>query len=634
MNPELPQSEPSPQERMLQRAIEAVRQEDFSQARDILTKLLKFDQNNPSYWVWMSAAMETQKERLYCLQAAYKLDPTDAATRRGLILMGALPPDDSIQPFPMNHPRLWENKLKLSGEKPKPKGLKRLTGNPVFRLAAIFSVAGLVILGSVIGLGVAFANRPTPAPVVVVTPRPTVTPYRTSPPETKPTLPPLAAQLDATYTPTAIYGATPHVGAAQDVYRAAQNSLLKQQWDNSVNMWLQLATVEPGSVDALYFAGEARRMAKRYSEALTFYNEAIKTNPNYAPSYLGKARATLGLNPSRNVLADLDKAIANDPNYAEAYLERALYNVKRASYAAALSDVEDADAINPGSPLIKLTLARVLMAMGENEAALDAALEANQLDITALEGYLVLGMAYRANGEIEKSLENLEIYVQYQPDNAEAFTVLGAAYFSKGDEETALKSLQQALRLDRTSADAYYWLGELYLQKSSANGLSDARREEFRNLAVENLEKSAQHNAELFRNAEGLARAYMAISKWGNALQAINKVEKLYANDTERGQLLYISAVSHQNLNYPDTAFNRWTDLLALPEDAVPPERRAEAKAQLELLKTPTKAPPTPTETRTPAPTRTITPTPTPRATRQPSATPTVTSTRQPSATP
>lgn len=634
MNPELPQSEPSPQERMLQRAIEAVRQEDFSQARDILTKLLKFDQNNPAYWVWMSAAMETQKERLYCLQAAYKLDPTDAATRRGLILMGALPPDDSIQPFPMNHPRPWENKLKLSGEKPKPKGLKRLTGNPVFRLAAIFSVAGLVILGAVIGLGAAFANRPTPAPVVVVTPRPTVTPYRTNPPEAKPTLPPLAAQLDATYTPTAIYGATPHVGAAQDVYRAAQNALLRQQWDNSVNMWLQLATVEPGSVDALYFAGEARRMAKRYNEALTFYNEAIKINPNYAPSYLGKARATLGLNPSRNVLADLDKAIANDPNYAEAYLERALYNVKRASYAAALNDVKDADAINPGSPLIKLTLARVLMAMDENEAALDAALEANQLDITALEGYLVLGMAYRANGQIEKAVETLEIYVQYQPDSAEAFTVLGAAYFSKGDEETALKSLQQALRLDRTSSDAYYWLGELYLQKSAADGLFAAQREEFRNLAVENLEKSAQYNAESFRNAEGLARAYMAIGKWGNALQAINKVEKLYANDTEHGQLLYISAVSHQNLNYPDTAFNRWTELLDLPEEAVSPERRAEANEQLELLKTPTKAPPTPTDTRTPTPTRTITPTPTPRATRQPSVTPTVTNTRQPSATP
>ncbi len=619
---------------MLQHAVEAIRQENFSQARDILTKLLKSDQDNPAYWVWMSAAMETQKERLYCLQAAYKLDPTDAATRRGLTLMGALPPDDAIQPFPMNHPRPWENKLKLADEKPKPKGLKRLTGNPVFRLAAVFGVAGLVIVGALVGLGLAFANRPAAAPVVMGTPRPTVTPYRTNPPEIKPTLPPLAAQLGATYTPTVVYAATPHRGASQDSYNGAVRAYNNGRWDEVVIMMMQVATSEPGSADTLYFAGEARRLAKRYNEALTFYNEAIRVNPNYAPSYLGKARANLATNPRRDVVADLSKAVELDPNFFEAYLERALYYLQRADYESALNDVAEADAINPGSPLIKLTLARVLMAMGENEAALEAAIQAKDLDITMLESYLVLGMAYRANGEIEKAVETLETYVAYQPDNAEAFTVLGAAYFSKGDDETALKYFEQALRLDKTSSDAFYWLGELYLQKSAANGLTDAQREQHRNEAVQNFNKATQYNADSFRNAEGLARGYMAIGEWGNALQAVNVAEKLIASDVERGQLLYVSAKAHQNLNYPDTAFNRWTDLLALPEDAVPPEWRAEALEQLELLKTPTKAPPTPTETRTPTPTRTITPTPTPRATRQPSVTPTVTNTRQPSATP
>lgn len=635
MNPELLPPEPSPQDRMLQHAIEAIRQEKFSQARDILTKLLKADQDNPAYWVWMSAAMETQKERLYCLQAAYKLDPTDATTRRGLLLLGALPPDDSIQPFPMNHPRPWENKLKLADEKPKPKGLKRVTGNPVFRLAAIFSVAGIVIVGAIIGLGMVIANRPTPAPVVIGTPRPTVTPYATSV-SVKPTLPPLAAKLVATYTPTVVYAATPHRGAAQDSYNGAVRAYNSQQWDNVVIMMMQVATSEPGSADTLYFAGEARRQAKRYNEALTFYNEAIKVNPNYAPSYLGKARANLGINPKRDVIADLNKAIDTDPNFAEAYLERALFYMNRANYDAALNDVEDADAIYPGSPVIKLTLARVLMAKGENEAALEAAIQANELDITMLEGYLVLGMAYRANGDTGKAVEVLETYVTYQPDNAEAFAVLGVAYFNRGDEETALTNLQQALRLDRTNSEAYFWLGELYLQKSGQEDLTDAKKEEYRKLAVENLDKSVQYNATSFRNVEGLSRAYMAIGKWGEAIIAMGKVEKLAANEIERGQFLYINAKAHQNMNFPAVAIRDWKALLALPEEAVLPERRAEAEQQLELLKTPTKVPPTATDTRTPTPNISSTPsnTPRPSATRQPSTTPSPTNTRQPSATP
>lgn len=634
MNPELLPSEPSPQERMLQTAIEAIRQENFAQARDILTRLLKTDQNNPAYWVWMSAAMETQKERLYCLQAAYKLDPTDPAARRGLMLMGALPPDDTVQPFPMNHPRPWENKLKLADEKPKPKGLKRLTGNPVFRLAAIFGAAGLVLVSAVIGLGMMIASRPQPTAVVMGTPRPTVTPYRTEGPVVQPTLPPLAAQLEATYTPTPIYGATPHSGAAQDIYRSAQRSLLSQQWDNSVIMWLQLATVEPGSADALYFAGEARRLAKRYDEAIALYDQAIRVNPNYAPSYLGRARANLAKNPRRDVLPDLERAIQTDPNYAEAYLERAFFYLKRGNYAAAMNDVEAADAINPQSPLIKVTLARVLLAMGENQAALEAALEANRLDITMLEGYLMLGLAYRANGELQKAVEMLEIYASYQPDSADAFMVLGSVYFSNGEEEKALKSLQQAIRLDRTNSEAYYWLGELYLKKSAEEGLAEARRQEYRNLAVENFEKSVQYNAESFRNSEGLARAYLAVEKWGNAYITIEKVKRFITSDVERGQYFYISATANQKLNAVSAAIRDWNALLALPEDAVPPERRAEAQAQLLVLKTPTREPPTPTQTRTPLPTRTVTPTPTPRATRQPSATPSVTNTRQPTRTP
>ena len=105
---------------MLQEAIQALRQKDRARARDMLTRLLKAEQNNATYWVWMSAAVDSQKERLYCLQTALKLDPGNATAKRGLILLGALPPDDSIPPFPLNRPRLWEERL-AAPEEEKPK---------------------------------------------------------------------------------------------------------------------------------------------------------------------------------------------------------------------------------------------------------------------------------------------------------------------------------------------------------------------------------------------------------------------------------------------------------------------------------------------------------------------------------
>ncbi|MFN3309108.1 MAG: hypothetical protein ACK44E_07850 [Anaerolineales bacterium] len=52
-------------EPLLQDAIEAIRQEKFERARDILTRLLRTDQKNPTYWLWMSAAVQTPKEKRY-----------------------------------------------------------------------------------------------------------------------------------------------------------------------------------------------------------------------------------------------------------------------------------------------------------------------------------------------------------------------------------------------------------------------------------------------------------------------------------------------------------------------------------------------------------------------------------------
>jgi tetratricopeptide (TPR) repeat protein len=603
---------------MLQHAIEAIRQEKFAQAKELLTKLLQTDQNNPLYWVWLSAAMETQKERLYCLQAALKLDPTNAAARRGLLLMGALPPDESITPFPMNHPRPWENKVKLVEEQPKEPVMKRLTGSPVLKLAVIFSVAGLILGGTFFGLRFLNVNRPAAPQVVIVgTPRPTVTPYKNANAPDAPTVRPgLALQLAETYTPTPVYAATPHTGASMDSYRGAIRAYNQGQWDNAVLLMEQVATAEPGSADALFFAGEARRMAKRYNEALGYYAGAMRANPNFAPSYLGRARTNLALNPNANIFSDLNLAIDLDPNYAEAYLERAGYFLRAGDYAAARADTEQADVISPGSPLVKVLLARILLAQKENPAALEAAQQANQLDLTLLEGYLVLGMAYHANGQTDQAVQVLETYVQYQPDNADAFTVLGAAYIDRQDYDSAQKYLDQALRLDKTHSEAYFWQGESLL----AQGKNES--------ALESFQKSVDLNANSFRNTEGLARAYLALEEWGKAYLTISPVEKMAADNRERGQYLYISALANQNLNAPSAAIKAWKELLSLPEQDIPAERRAEAQRQLDQF-----ASPTPTPTVTPLISSTPTKTPRPADTRQPTMTLKPTNTKQPTAT-
>jgi tetratricopeptide (TPR) repeat protein len=580
---------------MLEQAIKFIGEGKFPEAKELLTGLLHADQNNATYWVWMSAAMETQKERLYCLQMAYKMDPANTAARRGLVLMGALSPDDSLAPFPMNHPRPWEVKLKLADEKPQPTGIKRVTENPFIRLAVIGVVVIAVVGGAIFGLGALInANRRVAAPINLTpaTPRPTVTPVvNKNAPTLNATIVPLADLLKGgTYTPTPIYALTPHGDVALDAYHGAMRAYSQGRWSDMADMMAQIGTSQPGSVDTLYFIAEADRLSGQFADAIDYYKQAIKLNANFAPSYLGRARADLALNPQKSVIADLNKAISLDPNFSEAYLERGLYSLKRQNLPAAKSDLVQAASLNPGSPVIQVNLARVLLAVGENQAALDAAQKANQLDITMLDGYLVLGMAYRANGQIDQAVDVLDTYTKYLLTNPEAFTVLASAYFSRGDYPTALKNVDQAILLDKNSAEAYRWRGEIYLAtKEYTKALSDFRQSYRTNVT--------------FEAGIGIVRSMIALQDFSNAYGTVLITEKLVKTDQQRGIFLYYGAIALEGLNEQVAASRNWTSLLALPAAATTDQMRADAKAHIIALQSATPPPPGATVTVTPTPT-------------------------------
>src|SRR5687768_1942863 len=207
---------------VFQEAVDALREGNKTRARELLTGLLKNNQNNATYWVWMSSTVDTTKERIYCLQTAYKLEPENAAAKRGLILHGALPPDETIQPFPLNRPRTWEEKLLLAHEKPKPKGWAAVKASPVVRLGA-FVALGAVLIGAVVfGFILPRVNQvgpptatPGPSPTYTLTPTAL---NATGQPAVVGTPAPLSELLPVPYTATPLYVAMQGSPFTSDIY--------------------------------------------------------------------------------------------------------------------------------------------------------------------------------------------------------------------------------------------------------------------------------------------------------------------------------------------------------------------------------------------------------------------------------
>lgn len=607
---------------VFQEAVDALRQGNPPRARELLTQLIKSDQNNAAYWIWLSAAVDQPKERIYCLQTALKLDPENGAAKRGLILLGALAPDENVQPFPMNRPRTWEEKLLLAHEKPREKGMRAFVQSPAARLLGIVTIGAAMIAMVVYGfvlprqsnIAPTETNTPGPSPTFTATPTligATAVPTRAF---TGPT--PLYMLLPATYTPTPLYVNTPREPQSMDQYREARLAYENGDWDAYILNMQIIAALEPDKPDIPYLIGEAYRFKGQIGNALTAYEESLSIDSNFAPPYLGMARVRLMSNPNFNAEPLLDEAIRRDPNYGEAYLERARFYIFRQEYEAAIADLDRARALLPESPQVYRAYADAYLGLEDKEKALEAAEKAYSLDITDLPTYKILGELYFEKGDYRRAVDALELYLIYESEDALALAILGQAYFELKEYEAAITNITRAVTINRTGLRRFYvYRGLSYLE------LGDAEN------AVRDLEVAVSVDNTSFAANLGLVRAYYQQEKYGSAFLKLEVLRTLTLTDEEKAAMFYWRGLVQEKRGDKNDAIRSWNNLLALDPAAVTPRMREEAWQHLEELGYLTPTPVTPTVTATlrasATPSRTPTPARTPTPTRTPTRTPT-----------
>ncbi len=619
---------------MLKKARKAVRQGQRVRARDLLTRLLRADQNNPEYWLWMSSVVETTKEQIYCLQQVLRLDAENSAAKQGLIMIGALSGDKEVTPAPPVR-RDWQSGLK---EQSVP-GEKGIWGNPVLRIAVPAGVGVIVIgliLGGIFGFGrkgsaqVALRPTKTPGPPTTFTPTPTSLPstlaVKNTPTPTIEGPQSLRFALGVEYTPTPLYVDTPH--PISESYRLGQRAFLRGDLSAAEGYFKDAIRNEPNSADLHYYVGEINRLEGKYEEALTAYDQAIEADSYFAPAYLGRSRVLASLSPDYDVSEDLSYAITYDPNLFEAYLDLVLFNLNQNEMEVAEEHLDVAESLRPESPLIYVYRAKIALHAGDDQLALDAANEAYSLDVTLLPAYLVLGQASLVNSEFDKARKVLETYVQYAENDPIGWAALGQAYAEitdshqgytvyeqdEGDKdyESALEAFDQAYELDEELPEIHIYRGITYLAlgegQDAVNEFYLARKLDNYSLDISLL----------------MGRGLIAAERTEDGFAQINFSEGLAESDEDWAAVYFVRAQAAEVLGYKNTAIEDWKALLALPEKSVDEAWLDLAEERLEELTAPT-ATPTPTSTNTPKPSKTPTPTKTPPPTRThtPSATPT-----------
>ena len=590
---------------VFQDAVEALRAGNKIKARELLTGLIKTDQSNTTYWVWLSAAMETNKERVYCLQTALKLDPQNATAKRGLILLGALPGDETVQPFPLNRPRLWEERLLLAHEKPKPKGWAAVKQSPVLRLGLGILLAGGLIAGVVFGFIIPAnlrAQQRAPTRVAgtpqTFTPSPTALggkPQSTSVPGTPSG--PLSDLLTVPYTATALYVNVERSPLTSDFLLQFDRAFKTGKWDEAISALQDIIRVEPNTTYAYYYLGEAYRFKGDMGNAIQAYTQGLDIDSNFGPMYVGMARARLQADPNANVLSLLDEAIRLDPKFGEAYLERGAVKLRDNNIQGAVTDLGQANTLLPDSPLVFFNLAQARYKEGEFDLALKAAQHANVLDVTLLADYLLLGQIYSETDNNDEAIKALQIYLKYKPDDVPASVLFGTLLYDLGKYDQTIQMMDRVTALERTRREAYLYrfLSNVELGNGQA--------------ADEDLDEALRFYPNLFDANLDLVRAHILNERLGSAEQAAEKTKTLAETDEQKALAYYWAAIVYEKRENFKKAAENWRLLLDLPKEAMTAEMLQEAEDHLAAAVTPTSSP-TPTKTKLVTPTRTPTPKP------------------------
>jgi len=223
---------------------------------------------------------------------------------------------------------------------------------------------------------------------------------------------------------------------ARDVTKALRLMLTSQD-DNS------LSKIPTTSLVAyrLYQLGRQenyKRTAESSERATEYFEEAIRTDPDYAQAYAGLASAYMyqyfdgGLSREdalRQARPMAERAIQLDPTLAEGYVALGAINTWDRQPVAAESNFETAIALNPG-----LTWARL-----------------------AYGGYL-----YHLAGRYDDAIIQLEEAARLSPRDALVHVFLGTVYGRAHRGQEALETLHYALNLDPDNPRIYESFGDLY----------------------------------------------------------------------------------------------------------------------------------------------------------------------------
>jgi serine/threonine-protein kinase len=311
--------------------------------------------------------------------------------------------------------------------------------------------------------------------------------------------------------------------------------------------------------------------------AIGFFNQAIKLDPQFALAYAGLADADRRMWDQTNDGAWTQKALsagrqaqALNDNLPEVHFTLGSIYTDTGRTAEATAELERALQLAPNSDEVLRRLGTAYLKAGRQDDAIAAYTKATVVNPYLWSNFKSLGSAYFAVGKNNEALAAFHHITELEPGRAEGWEGVGTVYFRLGRWSESLSTFQKAIDLQPNATyysnlgNTYYFLGlfdkaaatfEKAASMMASDGdirlnLADAYRwsgqtakaaaayDEAISLAYKSIEVNP-------RDTDALGNLAVCYAKKGDTRRALGFISRARAIDPSDNSLIYEEATVH-----------------------------------------------------------------------------------------
>jgi tetratricopeptide (TPR) repeat protein len=208
--------------------------------------------------------------------------------------------------------------------------------------------------------------------------------------------------------------------------------------------------------------GREHARQKRWAEAVSAYDEAVKRKADEANLWHERGRADLALERWDDAVRDGGEAIRLDPKDPAGYDVRAEAYARLGQHDKGIADLSEMVRLQPGSAQARGRRARAYVALQDHGSAVADLTEAIRLDATNADFPAARAREYLQFKDWERAVTDCTEALRLDPKRADCLRDRGWALHQQSDFTRALADLDESLRLDPNSVEGHSRRAHVY----------------------------------------------------------------------------------------------------------------------------------------------------------------------------